>query len=70
MTIVQNSYDDILFYEKKALNLEKFTDYLNFTGFKIDMQMNLGEFLYKIGPSNINDEDLIIKDKAPDDSNA
>jgi hypothetical protein len=58
MTISKNSYEDILFYEKKALNLDKLNDYLRTNAFNIDMQMNLGEFLYKIMPANIYDKDL------------
>ena len=64
ISIAQNSYDDILFYEKKALNLERFTEYLNQAGFHIDMQMNLAEYLLKISPANIYDQDLISKDDA------
>ena len=51
--IVQNSYDDILFYEKKALSLDKMQTKLNENMFRIDMQMNLGEFLHKIKNANI-----------------
>lgn len=56
--IIKNSYEDILFYEKKALNLEKIDQFLNQQAFNIDMQMNLSEFLYKIKPAAINDGDL------------
>ena len=56
--IVSNSYDDILFYEKKALQLEGLTDKFLANTFRIDMQMNLAEFLHKIKPAIIKESDL------------
>ena len=53
-----HSYEDLLFYEKKALKLEAVTDFINQNAFKIDMQMNLREYLYKITPANISNKDL------------
>lgn len=58
VNITPNCYDDILFYERKALNLDQMSDYLNSKMLSIDMQMNLGEFLFKITPANISDKDL------------
>lgn len=58
VTVPTHSYEDLLFYEKKALKLEKVTDFINQSSFKIDMQMNLREYLFKITPANINNKDL------------
>ena len=58
VNICKNTYEDILFYEKKALNLDRMAEYLSRNTFSIDMQMNLSEFLFKVMPANIYDKDL------------
>lgn len=47
-----------MFYEKKALRMDKLTDSMMSNCLHIDMQMNLSEFLYKIMPANIYDKDV------------
>jgi hypothetical protein len=66
MSIPRTSYEDILHLEKKALKLQSISDFINQNSFKIDMQMNLSEYLFKIMPANIFDKDLIIE-QVPDD---
>lgn len=58
VNIPKNSYEDILFYEKKALKLNNLSDFINQNAFRIDLQMNLREYLFKISPAQIYDRDL------------
>lgn len=47
-----------MFYEKKALRMERLTESMISNCLHIDMQMNLSEFLFKIMPANIYDKDV------------
>ena len=50
---MRNTFHDIMFYEKKALKLDKIINYSQTNQREIDDQMNLSEFLQKITNSQI-----------------